>query len=88
MTDPWDKTPDEQTFARDGAEITTSDSDDLAIVSKGLVLLSAGTVRFLPVDGDSAIAYTDDLPVGYIVPYFVRKVYATGTSATVASLTK
>ncbi|TIX28924.1 hypothetical protein [Mesorhizobium sp.] len=85
--DPWNTTPGESSFGQKGAQITPSDDADLATVSKGLVVLGAGTLSFIPADNaDSDEITYSDLPVGYIVPYFVRRVLATGTTATVASI--
>lgn len=85
IIDPWDKTPDEQTFSRAGAPITPADTD-MATVSKGLFVCATGDVVFIAVDSDDADAITiTDAPVGLVIPYFIRRVSA-ATTATVASL--
>lgn len=85
--DPWNVSPSESLFGQKGAEITPNDGEDLETVAKGVVVLTAGTLAFIPADNedDETITY-GELPVGYIVPYFVRRVLDTGTSATVASI--
>lgn len=83
--DIWDKTPDEQTFGRAGALITPSDTEELAEVSKGLYVLTAGTVSFIPVDSSVALT-TGSLTAGSVIPFFVQQVRSTGTTATVASI--
>jgi hypothetical protein len=85
IIDPWNSTPDEQSFARAGAPIVPANSD-MATVSKGLLVCATGDVVFIPVgsaDGD-AITITG-APAGMIIPYFVRQVKTT-TTATVSSL--
>lgn len=85
--DPWNKTPDESSFGRKGAQITPADGADMATVAKGLYVLAGGTVAFIPVDNeDDEILTTADLPAGAIVPYYVRRVLSTGTSATLATI--
>ncbi|TJW14461.1 MAG: hypothetical protein E5W82_10825 [Mesorhizobium sp.] len=85
--DPWNVSPNESLFGQKGAEITPSDDTDLATVAKGLVVLAAGTLSFIPADNADGETITyGELPIGYIVPYFVRRVLSTGTSATVASI--
>ncbi|BCH33125.1 hypothetical protein MesoLjLc_50550 [Mesorhizobium sp. L-8-10] len=90
--DPWDKTPDEQTFGRAGATITPNDNEDLETVSKGLYVLAEGTVAYIPANNEgnsgAAILTTGSLTAGSVIPYFVRRVMSTGTSATVASIDK
>lgn len=85
IVNPWDTTPDEQTFAQAGAPITPADAD-MAVVSKGLFVCAAGDVVFITVNGsDSDIITITDAPVGLVIPYFCRQV-RTSTTATVASL--
>lgn len=86
-TDPWNTTPNETNFGQKGAQIVPSNDTDLVTVAKGLVVLAAGTLSFIPADNadDEEITY-GSLPIGYVVPYFVRRVLSTGTTATVASI--
>ncbi|AZO29425.1 hypothetical protein [Mesorhizobium sp. M1B.F.Ca.ET.045.04.1.1] len=87
--DPYNSTPNETNFGQRGAQITPNDGVDLETVSKGLVVLVSGTLVFIPADNedDETLTY-GTLPVGAIVPYFVRRVLDTGTTATVASIDK
>jgi hypothetical protein len=73
---------------RTGADAAKSDTTDLDVYAKSLVLLSAGTLKILPMQNDDSkpIAWTESLPVGWICPYRVRRVFATGTSATFATI--
>ena len=88
-TDPWDKTPDELTFGREGATITPSDSDDLETVSKGVLVCAAGNVVFIPAgNADNETITITSAPVGLVIPFFIRRVLSTGTTATVASIDK
>lgn len=75
-------------FGQSGRPVTTSDTVDLSPYAKSLVVLAAGTLKILPAkNADAApIAYTDSLPAGTIIPYRVRRVFATGTTATVATI--
>ncbi|TIW21456.1 MAG: hypothetical protein E5V63_29300 [Mesorhizobium sp.] len=85
--DPWNATPNETNFGQRGAQITPNDDADLDTVSKGLVVLISGTLVFIPADNEDNETLTyGTLPVGAVVPYFVRRVLATGTTATVASI--
>lgn len=85
--DPWNKMPDESSFGRKGAQVEPSDGADLDTVAKGLYVLAGGTVAFVPVDNaDGEVIVTGELPAGVIVPYYVRRVRSTGTTATVAAI--
>lgn len=81
--DGYDKTPDEQTFGRTGVLITPSDTAELDEVCR-IYVLSAGTVSFVPVDSSVALT-TGSLTAGSIIPYFVKQILSTGTTATVAT---
>jgi len=71
-----------------GAEVEPDDENDLTRYVKAVVLLSAGTLSYIPIDNadDAPISYTDDLPVGWVSPHRVRRVLETGTTATVATV--
>lgn len=85
--DPWNKTPDESSFGRKGTQIEPADGADMETVAKGLYVLTGGTVAFIPADNaDDEILTTDELPAGAIVPYYVRRVRSTGTTAVVATI--
>lgn len=68
--------------ARRGAAVTPSDAADLTTYAKALYVGEAGNVRVLTVgaeDGD-AVTFANH-PVGWL-PVQVRRVLATGTTAT------
>jgi hypothetical protein len=73
------------------AAITPSDTADLAAYPKAIVVTAAGNLVVLPLkapdDGSHLITFTA-LPVGYLLPFRVRRVMATGptTLATVAAI--
>lgn len=80
--------PNESTLGSSGRPVTTSDTVDMAPYAKALVVLAAGTVKIIPsknADG-APLAFTDSLPAGTIIPYRVRRVFATGTTATLATI--
>jgi hypothetical protein len=61
--------------------VTPNDSTDLSIATRGVYIGGAGTIRVTHV-GDSA---PTDYPVvasGFIYPWAVKRVHATGTTAT------
>lgn len=74
--------------SRTGADAAKSDTVDLAPYARSIVLLTAGTLRVLPARNDDAkpIAWTEQLPVGWVCPFRVRRVFATGTTATFATI--
>lgn len=87
MADPWSKSPDQNGFGRAGAAITPSDTTDLATVAKAIVVTAEGNLVVLPVDNDDGDTITfTSAPVGFVPPYIVRRVYSTGTTASVASV--
>lgn len=70
-----------------GVGVTLSDGTDLASYAKAIVLLTAGNVSYLPVkSADDAPLSFVDLPAGWVSPHRVRRVRATGTTATVATV--
>jgi hypothetical protein len=75
-------------LARTGADAAKSDTVDLNPYAKSIILLTAGTLKILPAGNDDAkpIAWTESLPAGWICPYRVRRVFATGTAATFATI--
>ena len=76
--------------ARGAAAIAPSDTVDLAPYAKALMVTAAGTVSVLPINnyaaGSSTAVALGNLPVGYIIPIQVARVFATGTTATVVGL--
>lgn len=68
--------------ARRAAAVTPSDASDLTIYAKALYVGAAGNVRVLTVGGEDGDAVTfANYPVGWL-PVQVRRVLATGTTAT------
>ena len=68
--------------ARRAAAVTPSDAVDLTTYAKALYVGAAGNVRVLTVGGEDADAVTfANHPVGWL-PVQVRRVLATGTTAT------
>lgn len=73
-------------FAK-GKAITPDDDDDLEAYAAGVVVTAAGNLKVLPSQNADADAVTfTAAPVGFIPPFQVRRVFATGTTASVASL--
>lgn len=74
------------TFGRKGSGVTPSDSTDLAGGPvKAVVTLTSGNLSILPADSGSPISFIA-VPVGFVPPFIVRRVLATGTTATVATV--
>jgi hypothetical protein len=74
-------------FGRFGALVTPSNTVDLTVVAKAIVHLEGGDVSVIPALNEDAnpINFVA-VPAGYIVPFEVRRVLATGTSGTVAAI--
>lgn len=94
MTTVYDQTKDpyfqggEGTPNRTGVAVVTSDTVDFASYPKNVTLLTAGTVVCLPlknVDGAPGLATFGALLAGYTIPFRVRRINATGTSATLTA---
>ncbi len=96
---PYDKTKDPATgnpysagrrkAARHpkGVTIVPSDTVDLASYAAGLVVVAAGNVKYIPSQNADADTITvTGATVGMIIPHQVRRVFATGTTATLATL--
>ena len=96
---PYDKTKDPSTgnvYAASrrkasrhpvGAVVTPSDTVDLATYAAGVVVVTAGNVRYLPSQNLDANPITiTAATVGLVLPHQVRRVFATGTTATLATL--
>ena len=67
---------------RRAAAVTASDTVDLATYAKALYVGAAGNIRVLTVGGEDGEAVTfANHPVGWL-PVQVRRVLATGTTAT------
>ncbi len=73
-------------FAK-GKAITPHDTNDLTVYAAGVVVTAAGNLKVLPSQNADADTVTfTAAPVGFIPPFQVRRVFATGTTASVASL--
>lgn len=74
-------------FGRRGRAVTPSDSTDLDPYARAIVVSEAGDLVILPTENDDADTITfTDCPVGFTPPYQVRRVLATGTTASVATV--
>lgn len=74
-------------FGRKGSVIVPNDASDLPTYAKAIVVLSPGDVAIIPVENaDGATLTFTGLAAGQIVPFQVRRVLATGTTASVASI--
>ena len=92
---PYDRTKDplttfqgtEGNFGSAGSPITPSDTVDLALYAKAIVVTAAGNLVILPVQNNdgTTITFTGVQP-GFVPPYRIRRVFATGTTASVASV--
>lgn len=90
-SDPYaSRSVEVESQARGASAITPSDTVDLTTYAKALMVTAAGTVSVLPiVNYENAITTAvacGNLPVGYIIPIQVARVFATGTTATVIGL--
>jgi hypothetical protein len=85
MADPYeDNQPTPESFGRSARLVTPSDSADLPTVSKSVVCATAGNISVVPVLNDASVPVPFvDVPAGFVVPFQVRRVKATGTTATV-----
>lgn len=75
------------TLGRKGRAVVPSDATDIVPYAKAVVVTVAGNLVILPTqnaDGQT-ITFTG-APVGFVPPYEVRRVYATGTTASVATV--
>ncbi|MGB0902485.1 spike base protein, RCAP_Rcc01079 family [Halocynthiibacter sp.] len=80
MTNPFEgRAPNLAGPARDMLPITPSDSADLASVCIGLYAEGAGSIVFTSETGEIR---TINVPDFSIIPVAIRRLHATGTSAT------
>ena len=80
MTNPFEgRAPNLAGPARDMLPITPSDSTDLANICIGLYVESAGSIVFTSEAGEIR---TINVPDFSIIPVAIRRLHATGTSAT------
>lgn len=83
MADTWGNTPDNLLApARKATLVTPSDAADLPQTAKALWIGGSGTVQVVAVDdtGNTGVAL-GTLGPGTVVPIRVRRVLATGTTA-------
>jgi hypothetical protein len=64
-----------------GVEITPSDTTDLPALARGLWIGGAGAVRVILADDPSPVTFSG-VAAGTLLPVIVRRVLATGTTAT------
>lgn len=69
-----------QSPARDGLNITPNDSTDLAFTAKSLYVGGTGDVKITTASG--AILTFPNVQGGSVLPWFVKRLWATGTTAT------
>lgn len=70
-----------------GVTVVPSDTVDLASYAAGLVVVTAGNVKYIPSQNADADTITvTAAPVGFVIPHQVRRVFATGTTGAVATL--
>ena len=75
-------------FGRTSLQITPNNDTDLPTPIKSLMVIASGTLAFIPADNadDETVVVAEDLPVGFILPFVVRRVLASGTSASVVGI--
>lgn len=77
------------TFGGNSVAVVKSDTVDFAAYPKGLVVTAAGDLVVLPLgaadDGAHLITFSA-IFAGFIVPFRVRRVMATGTTASCATI--
>ena len=92
---PYDTTKDPNRFYQTptheyggaGKLIVKSDTVDLDPYAKSIVVITAGNLIIIPVENADADTITfTAAPVGFIPPYAVRRVLATGSTAAVATV--
>ena len=70
-----------------GVLVVASDTADMTSYAAGLVVVTAGNIKYLPSQNADADTITvTAAPVGFIIPHQVRRVFATGTTGAVATL--
>jgi hypothetical protein len=75
------KTPN--SCADHGLVVTPSDVADLPFISNGLYIIGAGSVRVTTRTGDViSLPALPDGTIGWYWPFYVSRVWATGTTAT------
>src|SRR3954451_4998947 len=76
-------------FGNNAPAVAPSDTTDFTAYPKGVVVTVAGNLVVLPLkaadDGAHLITFTA-APAGFVVPFRVRRVMATGTTASAAQI--
>jgi hypothetical protein len=76
-------------FGRNSAVVVPSDTVDFTSYPKGIVVTSPGNLVVLPLtavdDGGHLVTFTG-ISAGFIVPFRVRRVMNTGTTASCATI--
>lgn len=74
-------------FPKMGRVVTPSDSVDLNPYARAIQVVAASNLKYLPSgNADDAPITVTGAPVGYTPPHQVRRVLATGTTATVVTV--
>lgn len=75
-------------FGRSSRAITPSDTVDITNGPvKAVIAASAGNLKILPADNATSVPVAFvDIPAGFVPPFIVKRVFATGTTATVYSV--
>lgn len=70
-----------------GKLVVGSDTVDMTTYAAGLVVITAGNIKYIPSKNADADTITiTAAPVGLVIPHQVRRVFATGTTGAVATL--
>lgn len=89
MPDPFVNLPDAPNLpARRLLAITPSDTDDLVNIPRGLLVTADGTITLTAQDDDPTLGgvLLGPLTAGTHLPIRPRRIFATGTTATVVGL--
>jgi hypothetical protein len=77
------------TYGNNAAAVSPSDTVDFTSYPKAVVVTAAGNLVVLPLkavdDGAHLITFTS-VPVGFVVPFRVRRVMQTNTTASAAAI--
>lgn len=80
MADPFaSQTPGLESPASHLVAVTPDDSTDLAISSRGINVATSGSVRVTTISDDTETVY---IAAGTAFPVRVKRIWATGTTAT------
>jgi hypothetical protein len=92
---PYDSTEDplaasareKSDFGRSSRDVTPADGSDNVEPYARVVCLTTGNISVIPVKNADAVTIDFvGVPAGYVVPFYVRRVLSTGTTATVATI--